>query len=358
MALVAQRNMRIDRKPVRLAMVGCGAMTELGHLPALQATTAVTATVLIDTDEGRAKTLAQKFRVPHYSTDLEEATKHADAACVVVPHHVHTSVACDLIGRGLGVLIEKPLASTVAECDTIIRVAQANNVVLAVAMVRRFARTTRVLKEILLQGTFGKARSFRLVSGVSGVWPTKSAYLLNAEHAGGGVLISNGVHDLDLLSYLFGLPKDFQFFADTDFGKSRRMENDALITMITKSDVPGVVELSRTRDLRNGLYIELERADIHSPLYGDEITVDLKGDAPIRVSGSLPGSRRNRTAQSFNDMLTLQLEDFAAAVRGEKAPMVDGPDGRKTVGIIEQCYSNVRALELPWRQPVFVPERS
>jgi hypothetical protein len=69
-----------EARPVGLAIVGWGAMSDLGHLPALQATTALTPTMLIDPDEGRAKSLARKFGAPHHSTRLAAAANHASAA--------------------------------------------------------------------------------------------------------------------------------------------------------------------------------------------------------------------------------------------------------------------------------------
>jgi predicted dehydrogenase len=339
-----------ETTPVRLAIVGCGAMSELGHLPALQATSELIPTILIDPDEERAKSLAHKFGVPHFSSRLADAAQHAEAACVVVPHHVHASVACDLIAQGLHILMEKPLACTLADCDTIIEAARAKKVVLAVAMVRRFARTTRFLKELLREGTFGPARSFKLVSGTGGTWPTKSAYLLNVDQSGGGVLMSNGVHDIDLLACLFGQSVDLEFLADADFGKGRRMESDALIKMTTSSGVSGTVEVSRTRDLQNGLWIEMEHASLYSPLYGDEIKVTLAGGAPIGMSAQLTDrAAPGRATQTFNDMLTDQLVDFAAAVRGLRPPMVDGQAGRQVIETLMRCYANVRPLDFPWR---------
>jgi predicted dehydrogenase len=325
-------------------------MSDLGHLPALQATDALTPTILIDPDEGRARSLARKFGVAHYSTELADIAEHAEAACVVVPHNVHTSVACDLIDRGLHILIEKPLACTLEACDPIIKAAREKNVVLAVAMVRRFARSTRLLKEMLSQGTFGAARSFRLVSGVSGVWPAKSAYLLNVEESGGGVLMANGVHDIDLLACLFGQPVDLEFRADADFGKARRLESDALIRMSTTSGVPGTAELSRTRNLENGLWIQMERANVYSPLYGDEIKVSLPSGIQIQIAGRLADDAApRRMTQTLNDMLTDQLVDFAAAVRGLKPPMVDGLEGRRAIETLMRCYANVLPLDLRWR---------
>lgn len=326
-------------------------------MPALQATSAIVPTILIDQDANRARHLARKFGIALHSTQLADAAKHAEAACVVVPHHVHTSVACDLIGDGLHILIEKPLAVTLPLCDPIIDAADKQGTILAVAMVRRFARTTRLLKELIGRQTFGAARSFRLVNGTSGTWPTKSTYVLNVEQSGGGVLMSNGVHDIDLLACLFGHADELSFFADADFLGARRLENDAFIRMTTTSEVQGTVELSRTRDLTSGLWIEFERASIFSPLFGDEITVTLPGGTPISLASHLNDANApNLPAQTFNDMLTDQLVDFAAAVRKGTAPMADGREARRAIETVMRCYANVQPLDTPWRRPVLVPE--
>ena len=343
--------------PIRLAIIGCGAMSELGHLPALRDTDTIAATVLIDTDGARAAALAAKFGIAHHSTDLADAARHADAACVVVPHHVHADVATRLIDAGLHILIEKPLAIRLEDCDAIIAAAERRHLVLAIAMVRRFARTTRLLKSLIEQRTFGAARTFRLISGVSGTWPTKSAYALDATQSGGGVLMVNGVHDLDLLAALFDhpVPETIVFSADADFGRQGRLESDCTLSMTTQSGVTGVVELSRTRDLDNGLTVDFERARVHAPLFGDELTVVLPGGGPLRWSGRIEDAG-SASRQDFHAMLTAQLEDFAAAVSGEKPPAVDGREGRRVVETVVRCYANVQPLDLPWRQSIVIPE--
>src|SRR5882757_6617269 len=132
----------------------------MGHLPATRICDAVQLTVLIDRDESRARALAEEYGVPHYATGIDAAARYAEAACVAVPHDLHAPVSCELMSKGVHVLIEKPLATTLAECDEMIATAERSKVVLAVAMPRRFGKSSAFLKQLSQSGALGKVTSF------------------------------------------------------------------------------------------------------------------------------------------------------------------------------------------------------
>ena len=91
---------------VRVAMVGCGAIAELGHLPGAALAPDIEVTVLIDRDEPRARALAETFGIAHVETDIARAADHADAAIVALPPHLHRPAAETLFAAGLHVLME------------------------------------------------------------------------------------------------------------------------------------------------------------------------------------------------------------------------------------------------------------
>ena len=112
-------------EPLRMAMVGAGAISELGHLPALSLTNTSVLTAVVDTDLGRARRLAEAFGAPLATDTTQGLGAHADFACVAVPHHVHEAVSMSLLQEGLHLLIEKPLAISSKGCDQIIAAAHA-----------------------------------------------------------------------------------------------------------------------------------------------------------------------------------------------------------------------------------------
>ena len=331
--------------PVRLAIVGCGAIAELGHLPAVALTPEVEITLLVDRDGDRARTLADRFGIARVATDLAEVADHAEAACVALPHHIHRSATEALLGQGLHVLIEKPLATGTADCDSMVDAADRAGRVLAVAMARRFCPASRYLKQLVVSGMLGPIDRVTILSGVGDVWPAQSLYLLRAQESGGGVLMANGCHDLDILTWLLGPVGSFECRIDSAFG----LEGNCRIDCTMESGTVGVVELSRTRTLANVIRLEGRLGIAEAPLMGDSVSiVPGRGDVPLA----------GRTAVApfdFARVMADQLADFARAVRGMHPPLVDGRSGRDIVALIERCYAAAQPMELPWLRPVAVP---
>lgn len=332
--------------PVRMAMIGCGAIAELGHLPAAPLAPEVQFTVLIDRDEKRARTLAERFGIAHVATDMAAAAEHAEAACVALPHHIHREATETLCGLGLHVLIEKPLATNAADCAAMVAAAERADRVLAVAMVRRFAPSSLLTKQIVESGMLGRIESFRIVSGVGESWPAHSLYMLRAKESGGGVLISNGCHDLDMLTWLLGEVTEFDCRIDSRFG----LEGNCTIECTMSSGARGVVELSRTRTLNNIIYLEGERGIVEAPLMGGTLKITPK-DATAGIAGQIGDE-----PFSFDQAMAGQLTDFALAVRGVRPPLVSGREGAAIVSLIERFYGGAQQMDLPWMLPVVVPE--
>jgi len=333
-------------EPLRMAMVGAGAIAEIGHLPALSLTSEVVLTAVIDKDICRARRLAEAFGAPLALDSTIGLGAHADFACVAVPHHVHEAVSQSLLEEGLHLLIEKPLAISIAGCDQIIAAARAADRRLGVAMPRRYSPAARFAKKALKSGLLGVLRSCKIESGTSDVWPARSDYLLDPEKSGGGVLMSNGCHDLDFVRWLLGPYSITDCFMDS----RHRREADCAVILKLADGTPGTIELSRTRDLRNEMSVVGDKGVLCLSLIGETVSLVIDGQ-------ELAGSARTaglQTKQSFSfpHLMAEQLNDFAATIRERRDPEVDGGAGREIVALIETCYAIARPLEQPWRQPI------
>ena len=329
-------------EPVRVAIVGCGAIAQLGHLPGALATDAVTVTTLIDRDEDRARAMAQRFGVPHFAREIAAAADHAEAAIVALPPHLHRMAAETLLGAGVHVLMEKPLATSLADCDAMLAAAKAADRILAVAMMRRYAPSARYLKAAVASGMLGKIRRYTARSGAADAWPSVSPFTFDAAQAGGGALISNGCHDLDLLFWLLGPYADFTFASDS----AGRMESNCVIEGELASGGHATVEISRSRTLANTIRIEGELATIEAPLMGEAVRVLPAGAEPEDFP------EPEAPPLDFAAVMAAQLADFAAAVRGVRPPLADGAVGREMIGFVAQCYDRAAPMDLPWDCPV------
>jgi predicted dehydrogenase len=337
---------------VRLAVVGCGAVAQIHHLPAIVASDRVEAAVLVDADEKRARALAERFGVPEVATDFKTLPGKVEAAVVALPNSLHAPVSIDLLRRGIHVLVEKPMAMTVRECDEMIDAARAGHAVLAVGLDFRFFDASLFVRNLLRDGLIGEIRRFDLRQGVIPRWPFATDFLLKKETAGGGVLADFGVHVLDLLLWWLGDLAVTEYRDDAMGG----VESDCEMTLAT-GELPtgevttGEVEISRTRTLRNTCVFEGERAKLEVGIWDPDPEIRLSlADREVALAGHARPERSSAagSALNFTDVFVRQIDDFARAIRQRREPFIPGAEGRRSLALIEECYARRQPLVLPW----------
>jgi predicted dehydrogenase len=334
-----------SQAPVRLAVVGCGAVATLNHLLAIAVSQKVEAAVLVDANLGRAEELARRFGVKYSTTDWKNARDRFEAAVVALPNHLHAPVTIALLEQGVHVLVEKPMAVSTAEADAMIAAAERAGAVLAVGLDFRFIAATRLVKSLLDAGILGPLRGFDLRQGVIPRWPFATDFLYRKETAGGGVLADFGVHLLDLLLYWLGEATPTDYRDDAAGG----LESDCLLELAF-GEVSGTVEISRTRNLRNTCIFTGERATLEAGIWDPDPEVAL---SVAGASHRLAGRARSGAAEGtgYVDIFRRQIDDFAAAVRGrreQREPFVSGREGRRSLALIEACYARRQPWVLPW----------
>jgi predicted dehydrogenase len=328
---------------VRLAVVGCGAVAQIHHLPAIAASDRVEAAVLVDADEKRARALAERFGVPEIATDFTGLPGKVEAAVVALPNSLHAPVSIDLLRRGVHVLVEKPMAMNVLECDEMIDAARTGRAVLAVGLDFRFFDASLFVRNLLRDGLIGEIRGFDLRQGVIPRWPFATDFLLRKEMAGGGVLADFGVHVLDLLLWWLGDLTATGYRDDAMGG----VESDCEMTLATAAGIQGEVEVSRTRTLRNTCIFEGTRAKLEVGVWDPDPEIRLSiAASEISLAGRARGDRGS--ALNFTDVFVRQIDDFARAIRLRREPFIPGAEGRRSLALIEACYAQRQLLELPW----------
>jgi predicted dehydrogenase len=331
-----------DRK-LRLGVVGCGAVAAIHHLPAISISANAEAAVLVDADPGRAKDLAARFGVPETTTDYRSLPGRVDAAIVALPNSLHAPVSIDLLRQGVHVLVEKPMALNVRECDAMIAAAEAGRAVLAVGLEFRFFDSSRLVRNLLREGILGGIRGFEMHQGVIPRWPFATDFLLKKETAGGGVLADFGVHVLDLLLWWLGDWTDVEYRDDAQGG----IESDCELRLGFRSGLKGTVEISRTRNLSNTCLFEGERASLEVGIWDPDPEIRLLlADREVALAGR--ARRPEGSGVDFLEAFVRQIDDFAAAIREGREPHVPGREGRRSQELIEECYARRQPLELPW----------
>ncbi len=328
---------------IRFGVVGCGAVSERYHLPALARAPDVELVALVDPVRERAATLAERFGAPVVGEHHRELVGRVDAAVVAAPNRLHEPVAVDLLAEGVHVLVEKPMALDTAECDRMIDAASSSGAVLAVGHDFRFFPTAGYVKDLLSARLLGRVRSVDLRQGTGARWPYASGYALSREEAGGGVLIDFGSHMLDLLLWWLG-DADVLSYRDDAVGG---VEAECVLELAFADEVRGVVELSRARELRDTFVLECERGRLEVGCFEPSVVRITPTGAERTLEGDVPDPEF--AAAPLRTVFARQHADVVDAIRRRRRePLVSGADGRRVIAAIEACYARREPLARPW----------
>lgn len=194
---------------VRFGVVGLGGMG-LGHCRFLiEVVPETTLTALCDTHPERAQHAGEQFGVPHF-TDPEAMFESdlVDAVLIATPHYGHAPVAVSAFNHGLHVLVEKPLCVSVSEGDQMLAAARRAGTQFAIGYQHRFRPEVQAARRVIEQGVIGEVRRTLLITA----WYRTQAYYDSGgwratwAGEGGGVLINQAPHFIDLWTWLGGLP--------------------------------------------------------------------------------------------------------------------------------------------------------
>src|SRR5437867_1192867 len=171
---------------LRIGIIGCGAIAEGGHLPAVLSSSQVELAAISDLNASRLQYLRRRHRLgPIAFQDYREVVGRVDAVILALPNHLHAPVGVELLSRGIHVLCEKPLAVTRHECEQLTQAARSAASILAVGFVARFFPSTELTKQLLESRFLGELQSFDYEFGSPGGWSPLSGYNLARSTCGG-----------------------------------------------------------------------------------------------------------------------------------------------------------------------------
>jgi len=328
---------------IKLAIVGCGAVSELSHIPIASASEEVEINILVDKNIQRIKELVNKFDINNISDDYRQVIGKVDAAILAVPHHLHAPIAIDLLNNGIHVLVEKPMALTLAECNSMISAAEQGGAILAVGLVRRFLYSHQFVKKIISANFLGKIESFDVSEGSIYNWPVASDFFFKKE-TGGGVLNDTGAHTLDSILWWLGDYDSFEYYDDNQGG----VDANCKIYLIMKNGAKGTIELSRTRNLRNSAIIYGEKAKLEVQMLGAQVTISPNEENIKMIGNVVSKSMKIGKIQPTQNIMKEQFENWVSAIKNKEEPYISGKEAIKSIEFIEACHKNHRPLTTSW----------
>jgi len=334
---------------IRLAILGCGAITRDSHLPAAVAIPGIRVAALVDSDFKRADTLRRSFGLDcKVTTDYQTILNEVDGIINALPNHLHVPVTLDAFRAGRHVLCEKPLALTETDARTLCEAAQNKGLLLAVGMHMRFHPNHRVLRLAMDEGMLGAIEGYDWEHGGAWDWDTKSGFYFSRTQAGGGILIDFGPHLLDRVIDWFGPVEQFDY-QDDNWGGG--IEANVLLRLTHSGrygKVSGRLRLSRTYLVKNLLLVQGTQSTAELRLNGvDSVTLHrLIGGHDVSMALRLSDLPESRPNQCYFD----QLNNFAESIRGTQKPLVDGWQAMETIKLIEGCYAKAKRIPEPWAE--------
>jgi predicted dehydrogenase len=310
---------------IRVALFGCGWIQDF-HARGVLAYPGAELVAVANHREETARAFADRHGITRVTTDWEAlaADDGVDAAIVATPNALHGPQSVALLRNGKHVLVEKPMATSVAGCDAMIAAARDSGAHLMVAHCWRFRDEVIAMRDRIAAGDLGtivKTRGY----GVHAGWGP-SGWFTDPELAGGGALVDMGVHAIDTARFLLGDPQPGRVCASvgTRYAQGRySVDDDGILLISWSNGTTSVVESGWWQPHLGGLEADTE-------VYG------TGGYARIWP----PEAPSEDYEHCTQPMYTSQIRAFLSAVADGSSPRPNGEDGRIVMQIVELAYAS------------------
>lgn len=330
-----------SEKPVRVAVIGCGAIAQIVHLPVLSRMPDVRLAAIVDPDANKLHMLAEKYKIPQYFTDHQKclALDDLDAVHICTPNHFHSAMAIDALSAGKHVLVEKPIARTVEETEAMVTEAKKRKKILMVGMNNRFRPDSMILKNFVEGKELGN------------IFYTKTGWLQRRESwnprawarkkqtAGGGVFMDLGISMIDLSIWLMGKPKAVSVYGAMYNHYQKEGIEDSSTTMI-RFDNNAVlsVEVSWT--------LLMEHDFMYTNLFGTSGGALLN---PLRIHKEMQGNLVNITPTKLDKpennhrkSYEYEIKHFVESIKHSRPVISGGDEALEIMKIAHAVYQSAK----------------
>mgnify|MGYP000641175345 CR=1 FL=1 len=346
--------MNMASSELHVGIIGCGVVAP-SHAEGYQRIPGVRITWACDLVESKARALADRFGIPHVTTDYRNVLKDPDlhAVSVCTDHASHADITVAALDAGKHVLCEKALAATSAGLDRIIAAERRHpELICSGVFQHRFDRVYQYVKRLIEERAFGdlltasckvlclRTREYYQADRWRGTW----------EQEGGSVMINQAIHFVDVLQWVVGgVEAVAAAYANLTHGDVIETEDTAVATVRFRNGALGSILATSSSHLR---------WDPTFFFYGSRGTLELRNGRPLRVEFAEPG----RAQQVVHDLEACadrssptrmgkdyygpshptQIADFVGAIRERRPAFIPAHEARKAVDLVLAMYASHR----------------
>jgi len=329
---------------VRFGLIGCGRVAPR-HAQSLIQLSDTQLVAVADIREDRARRFSAEYGAQAY-TDYDNmlARPDIDAVTVCVPSGLHAQVAIDVLHAGKHVLVEKPIALSLADADRMIATAREAGLTLGVVLQNRYNSPVQQVRTLVDQGRLGKL----YLGSVCVRWYRPQSYYEDGWHGtlsmDGGALMNQSIHHLDALQWFMGPVASVYAYTAT---LAHTMESEDVGVAVVR--------------FRSGALATVEGSTLTWPqnlegsvaLFGERGSVKIGGTALSRITlwkvdGELEREAEILTSQRVDPPTVYGyshrevIHDFARALLDGREPSTPGPEARKSLALVLAIYESAR----------------
>ncbi len=314
---------------MNFALVGAGRIAQT-HLDGLEQVEAANLAAIVEPREDAGRSAAERFSASYYSDHKDPALLEGlDAAIICAPPNHHADIANYFLDNGVHVLCEKPLTPTSAEAAAMVAKAREKGLTLMMASKFRYVDDVIRAKALLDSGLLGKVVIYQ--NAFCGKVPMGDRWNSDAKVSGGGVLIDNGSHSVDIARYLLGPLESVEAQAGI---AAQELDVEDTVHMHFRTDAGTIGSVDLSWSINNN-------AETYINIYGTEgiILVGWQGSR-YKQEGS---PRWTEFGSGYNKVAAFsgQINNFIGTVRGTEQPLISPEAALASVQVIEAAYRSM-----------------
>lgn len=323
---------------LNVAVIGCGNVSVVHLEPVVESKVAKLIAVC-DIKPERAKKAGEKYGVPWYIDFQDVLDLNPDVIHICTPHNTHAAITIAAVKKGIHVLTEKPMAVSLEDADAMIEAAQENGVKLGVIFQNRYNASSQALYEAVQSGKLGKIKGCRMFV----TWDRSDEYYSHSDwkgtwdQEGGGVLIDQAIHTMDLMQWVMGDIDYLKASIDNRNHSLIDVEDVAEATIFFKNGAIGSLYACNYYTYDAHVFLEVHGEKGIARVEKDTALIRIQGEDDVIVTpeGDSPSSP-GKSYWGVNHRT--QIEQFYNAVINNSEVDIHGQAGRKALELVRAIY--------------------